>query len=279
MCGFVSKHEERDLKLPDSRQKLLDAIHHDLSADDHVLSFFYGGSIGNENTTIYSDIDLRIVVKPDKINDYIANKQIRAKNWGNVLYFEDSNPALFYTVVHYHCFVKVDVFYYSLDDIQPSTWLQNIKIMKDTNDFMKDMQKRSMTMTYKPSIEEFEIWRTKFFAYLHEAYRKAMSNEYYYALDCIDKLRLLMTRAWYMISGIQPNTFGDWSKYEGSRSQLKDWQKSMLESWQCGRDRVEMMNVMKRIVLEFEKAHDSLCEILEIENDSEWVNKIVNMVI
>ncbi|HEY4599804.1 MAG TPA: hypothetical protein VIG73_00705 [Cerasibacillus sp.] len=191
------------------------------------------------------------------------------------MYFEDFNPSSIYTVAHYDCFVKVDIFYFTLDDIQPSTWLQNIEIIKDTNEVMNNIQRQSMEIIYKPTFAEFEAWRTKFFAYLHEAYRKAMTEEYYYALYCIDKLRLFMSTAWYMASGVQPNTFGDWSKYEGDRSQLKDRQKSLLESWECGRDTIEIINVMRSIVPEFIKVHDILCGILEIENDSEWVNVIV----
>jgi len=85
--GFVNKHEERDLELPNNRNKLLDAIANDLLSDDNVLSFFYGGSIGNENTNIFSDIDLRIIVKPNKINEYIGNKQMRAKKLGKCIVF------------------------------------------------------------------------------------------------------------------------------------------------------------------------------------------------
>lgn len=82
-----------------------------------------------------------------------------------------------------------------------------------------------------------------------------------------------------MDAGIQPNTFGDWAKYEGKRSELEDWQKSLLEAWECGRDTEEIINVMKSIVLEFKKVHRSLCDELDIKEDSEWVNKIVNMVL
>lgn len=229
--GFVSNHGVRDAELPNSRRKLLDAINSDLFEDDNVLAFFYGGSIGNENTDLFSDIDLRVVVKPDKIKEYISNKKNRAKNWGNVLYFEEINPLSNYTVAHYDCFIKVDTFYYNPDNLQPSIWLKNIKIIKDTDEMMANILKRSMILTYKPTVEEFEIWRTKFFAYLHEAYRRAMRKEYYYALNCIDKLRLSMLTAWYMTSGIQPNTFGDWAKYEGDKSKLEDWQKALLEKW------------------------------------------------
>lgn len=173
----------------------------------------------------------------------------------------------------------MDIFYYIPENIQPSVWLKNIKIVKDTNEMMADILKQSMTLTYQPSLEEFEVWRTKFFAYLHEAYRRAMRKEYYYALDCIDKLRLSISTAWYMDSGIQPNSFGDWAKYEGDRSELEDWQKSLLNSWECGRDTIEIMNVMKSIVLEFKEVHRSLCDTLGVQEDSQWVNRIMNMVL
>lgn len=74
--GFVSKHKERDYELPNNRKKLLDEIQNDLLDDDNVLAIFYGGSIGSENTDAFSDIDLRVVVKPDRINEYISSKII-----------------------------------------------------------------------------------------------------------------------------------------------------------------------------------------------------------
>ncbi len=277
--GFVSKHKERDLELPKYRKKLLDSIEKDFLYDDNVLAFFYGGSIGNENTDDYSDIDLRVVVVPEKIKEYISNKKTRPGNWGNVLYYEDVNPLSIYTVAHYDCFVKVDTFYYEPDDIRPSVWLKNIKVIKDTDGKMAEILETSMLLTYEPSLKEFELWRSKFFAYLHEAYRRVMRKEYYYALSCIDNLRLLMSTAWYMDAGIQPNTFGDWAKYEGKRSQLESWQQSLLKSWECGRSTVEILNIMKSIVHEFKIVHRSLCNKLEIEENADWLNKIVNMVI
>lgn len=276
---FVNKFAERNSKLPSKRGKLLDTIQNDLLNDDNILSFFFGGSISNETTDLFSDIDLRVVVKPNKINEYISNKECRAKNWGNVLYFEDWSPSSFYIVAHYDNFIKVDVFYYTPENIQPSVWLKNIKILKDTNEIMSNVLKKSMTLTYKPSLNEFEIWRTKFFAYLHEAYRRALRKEYYYALDCIDKLRLSIVTAWYMDSGIQPNSFGDWAKYEGERSRLEVWQKLLLESWECRRETAEIMSVMRDIVFEFKKVHGSLCDTLGVQKDSEWISKITNMVL
>ncbi|SET96430.1 hypothetical protein SAMN05421676_11288 [Salinibacillus kushneri] len=158
--GFVSKHKVRDSKLPVYRKKLLDVMEKDLWNDDNVLAFFYGGSIGNENTDDYSDVDLRIIVRPEMIMEYISNKNTRQRNWGNVLYFEDINPCSTYTVAHYDCFIKVDTFYYTPDDIQSSVWLKNIKIIKDTDGIMADILEQSMGLTYQPSIDEFELWQS-----------------------------------------------------------------------------------------------------------------------
>lgn len=277
--GFVSKFEQRDLRLPDHRSKLLTSIESDLLNDDNVLAVFYGGSIGSENTDLYSDIDLRIVVKPEKIKEYISNKNTRPNNWGNVLFIEDANPFSIYTVIHYDCFVKVDTFYYKPNDIHPSIWLKNIKVIKDTNELMSGVLDKSMNLRYKPSLEEFELWRMKFFAYLHEIYRRVMREEYYYALDCIDNLRLSMSMAWYMDKGLQPNAFGDWAKYEAERSGLEDWQQSMLKSWECGRNTMEITGVMKSIVMEFKDVHRSLCNKLEVEENPVWVNKIIGLVV
>ncbi|MFC4559205.1 aminoglycoside 6-adenylyltransferase [Virgibacillus kekensis] len=254
-------------------------IENDFLQDKNVLSVFYGGSIGNGNTDNYSDIDLRIVVRSEKIRDYIQAKNTRPKNWGNILFLEDVNPNSIYTVVHFDCFVKVDTFYYRPEHIQPSVWLKNIKIIKDTDGMMADIQKQSTSLSYEPSYEEFELWRTKFFAHFHEAYRRAMRDEYYYALKCVDSLRLSMAAAWYMDSGVQPNSFGDWAGYEGERSKLSDRQLELLKSWKCGRNTTDILQVMKSMVPEFLSIHKSLCARLGVVEDEGWITKIFELVI
>jgi hypothetical protein len=276
--GFVTKHQERDYKNPTNREALMKAIENDLLNDANVLAVFYGGSIGSEKTDLYSDIDLRIVVKEEVFEEYRKNKKQRAKKWGNVLFYEDF-PGAAYSIAHFDCFIKVDSFYYKPKDIQPSVWLKNIKIVLDTDGLLAKVLKKSMNLSYNPSIDEVELWRTKFFAYFHEAYRRVMRGEYYYALYCIDRLRLSIVTAWYMDAGIQPNTFGDWAKVEGERSQLKDWQLSSLASWDCGRNPYEIMNVMKSMVPEFKRVHKSLCEKLGMDENPKWVDEILNMVI
>lgn len=275
--GLEAKHKERDLDIPKHRQNLITAIEQDLINDINVLAVFYGGSIGNKNTDLYSDIDLRIVVEDEVFEEYRLNKKQRAKNWGNVLFFEDY-PWATHTIAHYDSFIKIDCFYYKMKNIQPSVWLQNSRIVYDITGFMKNILEKSTSLSYQLTIEEVDIWRTKFFAYVHEVYRRMMRKEIYYALHCLDNLRLSMTTAWYMEVGIQPNTFGDWSKLEGKRSKLSDWQLSLLEQWFSNREPNEIINVIQSMVPEFKRVHKSLCEKLGIEENPELVDEIINMV-
>ncbi|MDV2685562.1 hypothetical protein RYX56_14440 [Alkalihalophilus lindianensis] len=271
--GLENKHYERDLKIPKYRQVMLEKIEKDLLSDENVLAVFYGGSIGNQDTDLYSDIDLRIIVKDEVFEEYRLNKRARAKNWGEVLYFEDF-PWTTYSVAHYDTFIKVDTFYYKIQDIQPSIWLQNIKIVYDKTGVMRKIIEKSMELYYVPNDQEVELWRTKFFAYVHEAYRRVNRKELYYALNCLDNLRMSMVTAWYMDKGLQPNTFGDWAKYEGERSELDSWQLSLLADWQSNREPSEIMDVIKRIIPEFKKTHKSLCEKVNVGEDLEWVDQI-----
>jgi len=274
--GLEDKHRERDLVLPKHRETLLNAIEMDLLDDENILGVFYGGSLGNKNTDLYSDIDLRIVVKDEFFEEYRLNKKQRAKNWGNVLFFEDL-PWATHSVAHYDSLIKVDTFYYRLKNVQPSIWLQNIKIVRDTDGFLKDVLEKSLKLTYLPSVQEVEIWRSKFFAYVHETYRRVMRKEIYYALHCLDNLRQSMVTGWYMDEGFQPNTFGDWAKLEGSRSKLLQWQLNLLEKWYSSREPEEIFKVIKMIIPEFLKVHSSLCGKLEMDEKSEWVEEILNM--
>lgn len=275
--GLETKYQERNLNIPRYRHNLMAAIELDLMNDENVLAIFYGGSIGNEDTDLFSDIDLRIVVKDECFEEYRLHKTERAKNWGDVLFFEDF-PWANYSTAHYKGFIKVDSFYYKTNDIKPSIWLQKLKIVQDSTGLIENVLKQSSTLVYSPSSIEIEQWRTKFFAHLHEAYRRVMRNEIYYALQCIDNLRLSMITGWYMEVAIQPNTFGDWAKLEGERSKLNDHQLSLLALWHCNREQQDLLKVMRAIVPEFTKIHKKLCDQYEIEENTELVSEILNMV-
>ena len=257
--GLETKNIERNTLLTKHRQELMDIIELDLINDENVLAVFYGGSIGNEETDLYSDMDLRIVVKDEVYEEYRLNKKQRASNWGNVLFYEDFHWAN-YSTAHYRSFIKVDSFYYKTEQMKPSIWTQKLKIVHDPTGLIHGLLTKSAALTYSPTILEIEHWRTKFFAYLHEAYRRVMRKEIYYALHNLDNLRLSMITGWYMEAGIQPNTFGDWAKLEGDRSKLSERQLSLLIQWHSSREKEEILTVMKNIIPEFIRVHKQLCE-------------------
>lgn len=277
MLEFESTHMKRDAEIPKHRQQIKKAIENDLADEMDIVAVFYGGSIGNEDSDNYSDLDLRIVVTGEAFEKYRKNKRERAAKWGDVLFYEDV-PYTNYSTAHYTSFVKVDTFYYRLKDILPSTWLRNIEVVYDTSYMLEDIVKKSRTLIFEPSSEDVELWRTTFFAHLHETYRRVMRGEIYYGLDCLDNLRFSMATAWYMDAGLEPNALGDWSKIEGDRSQLQDWQLTELSKWSCGRDPSEIMNVVKLIIPEFKRTHKSLCDTVGMDEDVDWVDAILNKV-
>lgn len=73
----VDRHRARDLALPRYREELLAAITRDVTTDPRVRAAFVGGSLGAGDEDLYSDIDLRIVVDAEDVDDFVANKTVR----------------------------------------------------------------------------------------------------------------------------------------------------------------------------------------------------------
>jgi hypothetical protein len=277
--GFVTKHESRDLKLPLTLQNRSESISNDLLNDSNILAFFYGGSIAKGNTDLFSDLDLRIVVKDKHFESYRRNKKERAQRWGDVLFYEDF-PWTSHSVAHYSDFVKVDSFYYKREDLKPSLYLkQAAKIVYDPHNIVKNVFNRSEQLDYHVNEEEFEIWRSKFFAHLHEVYRRVRRGEMFYALSSLDLLRWSIAAGWDMVEDRLPNQMGVWSNYEGNRSHFENWQLSLLESWHCGRNPEQMLIVLQSIIPEFKRLHTAMCDKLSLEEDSPWINEIINKVL
>ncbi|WP_409254323.1 nucleotidyltransferase domain-containing protein [Bacillus sp. SCS-153A] len=254
------------------------AIERDLSSDDQVISLFYGGSIGTGNTDLYSDIDLRIVVNEEAFEEYRIHKKERAKNWGDVMFYEDF-PWASHSVAHYKGFIKVDSFYYTKKDLQPSVWLKDIKIVCDREDFMKGVQRESRKLEYEPSFEEFDLWRNKFFAYTHEVYRGMKREEFFHAANSLESLRFHLTTGWFMESGMQPNNPGYWAKLGGTRSRLHDWQLRFLEESMGGKNPESIMSSLKILVPEFIRIHSVLCKRFGIDEKRAHVEEIFGMVL
>ena len=78
MSVFESNHMQRDAEIPKYRQLIKEAIEQDLKNDPFIIAVFYGGSIGNNDSDNYSDIDLRIVVAEEEFENYRLKKRERA---------------------------------------------------------------------------------------------------------------------------------------------------------------------------------------------------------
>ncbi|WP_245827642.1 nucleotidyltransferase domain-containing protein [Paenisporosarcina indica] len=276
----MSRHLERDNNLPKYRDTLLKNALIDLTADSNVLAIYLGGSLAKGNFDIYSDIDLHIIVTSEQKTDFIKEKRKRSSSWGEVLFYEDFNPLSPVIVTHYDCFIKVDSWYHSPEEVVPSIWLKDLDVLYAPHNIISDVIKESSIREYKPSKEEVEFWRGKIIAFIHESYRAVMRNEIYYAISNLDRVRWLIASGWYMeIEQHLDSSYGVWSKVEGNRSKLNKQQLSLLERWYCSRNPQDIMQTMEKMIPEFLRLNKLLSERVEIEENEEHFKKIIEMTI
>ena len=277
--GFESRHIERDSLLPKHRDNLLENVLKDLTSDSDVLAIYQAGSLARGNFDNYSDIDIHTIVTPEKKAEYIKNKQNRAGNWGEVLFFEDSHPFSPFVVTHYDCFIKVDSWYHTPEEVVPSIWLKGYKVLYDPNNIISKVIEDSSFKVYKPSSDEVIFWRGKLFAFIHETYRAVMRGELYYALSNLDRVRWLIASGWYMeMEQHLDSPYGVWSKIEGERSKLNQLQLTLLENWDCGRNANQIMNTLVSIIPEMLRLNKCLSKQVAIEENEEHINKILELV-
>lgn len=276
---YYSKHEERDSKLPETREELLERIITSLRQKPEVIGIFLGGSLAKDNYDLFSDIDLRIVVSDDKFSEYVRSKQDLPKQWGRVLFFEDLYPNAPFTIAHFANFIKVDVFFYATGKLEPSIWLKGIKVLHDTDGIINEVLNKSNEFQYQVSPEDVLRWRGKVFSYIHEVYRRVKREEYYYALTMMNNLRSFIVQGWDMINNRQPNDGWDWSKIEGSRTHLELWQLSLLESWSCGRNQTDIMKTLQSMVPEITKINKTLIEYTGINDIEDVIDEVIELVL
>ena len=277
--GFLSRHIERDLSLPSKREILLKNALTDLTKDSNVLAIYQSGSLSKGSFDRYSDIDLHIVVTPDKKADFIKDKRSRVRNWGNVLFFEgvDDSPVL---VTHYDCFVKLDSWYKTSEEIVTSLWLKGNEVHYDPHKLISVTIEESSKLVYKTTAKDVEFWREKMLAFIHETYRAVMRDEMYYALANVDKIRWLIVSGWYMETEQHlDSSYGIWSKIEGkkSRTKLNKSHLSLLEGWNCKRNPNEIINTMVRMIPEFFRLNKSLSKKVDIAENEETLKRIIEM--
>lgn len=279
MCRrYKSRYAERDLTLPKHRKNLLDKAVFDLSSDSNVLAIYLGGSLAKENYDAYSDIDLHTIVKSEKKMDFIRNKRRRTEKWGQVLFHEDPNPQGPVVVSHFVSFVKVDSWYHTFDELLPSIWLKNLKVLYDPSGSLEEVLQKSSNLSYKLEAAEVELWKAKVLAFAHEIYRAVMREEMLYAEYNLDRLRWLVVSGWFKeIDEHFDASYGSWSKVQGKRSILNIRQLTLLGNWECGKNADEIMITLKNMIPEILRLHHVLNEKIGIEVNEERFRNILEM--
>ena len=277
---FISRHLKRDQELPIYREQLLNRILDDLTSDPNVVAIYLGGSLGRGNFDDFSDIDLHTIVTSETKLAFIKEKKKRSSRWGNVLFHEQSSATSPVVVAHYDCFIKVDSWYETLDEVVPSIWLKGLKPIYDPSNLLTPLLAEASNQTFRVEVEDIAFWKNKVLAFIHETYRAAMRNELYYALSNVDRVRWLIADGWYMEMGKHlDSSYGIWSKVEGNRSQLYNWQLSLLKSWSCGRDSREIVKTMASMYPELLRLNKSLCLKVDIDDEEERFKEILDLVL
>ena len=227
------------------RESLITRLRTFFADSDEVCGMFLGGSLAAGNADDYSDVDFRVVIfdGSDKskflssltpFTSSIRSKRLKSQGelvalteWPDVLFVETEMNN--YAVLHFDNFVKLDIFIYEKSELSPSIWLKSIKILQDQDDFLLNIWKASQALEYQVSQAEFDFYLSKFYAWFHEWYRRNQRGEGHYAQECRLMCLQILVSFWYMASGNQPNSIGDWSKYEGPRTKLTVLQQKWLK--------------------------------------------------
>ncbi len=278
--GLETKHFVRDMNLPRDRHEILKKATADLTSDENVRAIYLGGSLAKGNYDNYSDIDLHIIVEDASLKDFVRFKRQRPLNWGNVLFFEDSHPDSPVVVAHFDSFVKADTWYKTTGQLKPSIWLKGLEVLYDPNDILKDIFEESSKIEFLIDAEAVKFWEGKILAFYHETYRAAMRKEWYYALANLDRIRWLIADGWFMESGNHlDSAYGVWSKVEGERSLLNDWQLSLLATWHCDRETEDILAALTIMLPEVMRLYRVLHKKAGLEANEEHFRRIIEMVI
>ncbi|PYZ98903.1 hypothetical protein CR205_10125 [Alteribacter lacisalsi] len=250
---------ERDRQIPRKREDLKRALEEDLQRMPGVIGLFYGGSVASGSMDFYSDLDVRVVTEDEAFERVVNKKKIFPDRWGKVLFYEDIGPSAPYTIAHYDGFFKVDVFIYRVSDLQPGIWLKDLEIVYDPSGRLQGIREESIALSTELNQSQVEKWRGKTLAYVHEAYRRAAREEWYYALQCVDAIRWSIAAGWQMEQGMEPNNPLDWAKLEGSRSPLSKEQQQLLAGWWV-KERITAD--VNRVLLEMKEPYISVETVL-----------------
>ncbi|EDX82331.1 hypothetical protein S7335_888 [Synechococcus sp. PCC 7335] len=192
------------------RDQLLQRVSAYFSKQQDVVGAFVAGSIPNGSADAYSDIDLRVVATPAGQERLIIEKFDMPALWGDWL-FNEWRSGTQHCVSHFRSFLKIDVFYWNVETLQPSPFLRfDTDILFDRTGQVQELLNQSALLTFPPP-ETIEVSRviSKALACAHEAIRKAKRGELFYAQSLLDSLRSYMIQMEDWLCSFEPVTVAD----------------------------------------------------------------------
>ncbi|AIE84763.1 hypothetical protein [Fimbriimonas ginsengisoli] len=185
----------KESELAGARDRLLPAIRSHLIRQQGVVGLFLAGSIPAGTADAYSDIDLKVVVRPGRYLDFVTRRLELPRNWPGFLFNEWVENAA-HCVSHFRPFLKVDVYYLNEEALAPTPWLSlPTEILYDPEGIVWEVVERSQRLRFEPDPNEIDRSIGKGLAAAHEAYRRIQRGELAYAQSLLDELRLNMAMA------------------------------------------------------------------------------------
>ncbi|MFC6464515.1 aminoglycoside 6-adenylyltransferase [Marinilactibacillus sp. GCM10026970] len=255
------------------RTRIKEAIVSRLQKDRDIIGIYLGGSLANGTEDEFSDIDLRILVdegvpKRDKLKVLIEDQK-------DILFIESWFSS--FAVIHFDCFVKLDLFVYYPSQLAADRWLKGIQILKDTDGFLEKLKSDSENLTYIPTQEEFQAIVYKYLAHFHELYRRYQRREYHYVQQCFLSMQHCLVSLFHIHLGIPANNPNDWSKYEGERSYLtQDKQAYLLKLSQTTYDQIP--STLNSLNKEIERVAKDTAEIYHLNFKQDLFSKATDLV-
>ena len=215
-----------DSNLPVDRDRLKNRLIRLVKEDEEIIGCFFSGSIGKRTEDFYSDIDARIIVK-DNVN-LMRKQQEVIRSIGEYLFVETFTEEC--SVIHYATFIKLNLFIYRPNMLEPSVLFKQVEIVKDDG-FIQELVDISNQMEYRITQEEFDQLVNKYYAYYFELYRTWKREEYNYLEDLTMAIKHSLVSMWYVSKGYMPNKNLDWAKYEGRKTKLSHLETNFLLSY------------------------------------------------
>ena len=250
-----------------AREKILNEAIAYFKTDKVTKGIFLAGSLATGESDAYADIDLRVAVTDDELMRFVENRLEAPKKWGELL-FNQWWPRAHHCVSHFKPFVKMDVFYYGVSELEPSPWYTlPIHIAYDPKRLVEKIIDQSASLSFEVDSNVVDRVISRGIACAHEAYRRLMRSELFYASNLMDSLRSCIIRLDDAIQG--RNTISSpFSKYE-QRAGREDLQKIAESYGQLDQEQmIDKLKILTEVLRKkVEIAHEKFSMNRAIEDD------------